>query len=321
MSMNKAVRLFSSALITLCVTVPVAKAAYPERPITMIVALAAGGGTDISARTVAKYLETELGGHIVVINKTGASGAIGLAELAKSAPDGYTLGIINTPGIVSIPIERNAGFNVNSFDFLAATTYDPGTISVRADGPFKTLADFVAEAKKRPGEVTVATQGVGSAGHIAVLMLEAAAGIDLKPIPFTGSSNSRNALLANEVDAVAVNFGEAVSFSQGTSWRILGIMADKRNPIDATVPTFSEAGYPIQTGSLRGFAGPKGMPPEVVEKLTLALRKIGNDPDFINASNKTFQPAIYLEGKDYVAELHKTEKDLKTLWATTPWRQ
>lgn len=319
--MNNRVRVLFLALTTVCAAMSAAWAEYPTRPITMIVPLAAGGGTDISARTMAKYLEKELNGHVVVINKPGAAGAIGLAELAKADPDGYTLGIVNTPGIVSIPVERDAGFTMDSFTFLAATTYDPGTISVRSDGPFKTLADFIAEAKKRPGEVTVATQGPGSAGHIAVLMLEKAAGIDLKPVPYTGSANNRNALLSNEVDAVAVNFGEAISFSQGTPWRILGVMAPKRNPLNNQIPTFAEAGYALQSGSLRGFAGPKGMPPEVVEKLTLALRKIGNDPKFIETSSNTFQPPIYLEGKDYVAELRQTDQTLKKVWAETPWRQ
>lgn len=312
---------FSAALAALCMTTAAARAEYPERPITMIVPLAAGGGTDISARTVAKHLEKEIGGTIVVINKTGAAGAIGLAELAKSAPDGYTLGIINTPGIASIPIERDPGFNIDSYDFLVATTYDPGTISVRSDGRFKTLQDFIDEAKKRPGKVTVATQGVGSAGHIAVLMLEQAAGIKLKPVPFTGSSNSRNALLASEVDAVAVNFGEALAFSQGTPWRILGVMADKRNGLNPDIPTFAELGYDVKTGSLRGFAGPKGLPPAVREKLTVALTKIANDPAFISASNATYQPAIFIGSADYLAALRATDADLRKLWATHPWKQ
>ncbi len=319
--MSIKVRLFVFALAALSTTLSAARADYPDHPITLIVPLAAGGGTDISARTMAKYLEKELNGHVVVVNRPGAAGAIGLSEVARAAPDGYTLGIVNTPGIVSIPIERNAGFTLDSFEFLAATTYDPGTISVRSDGPFKTLADFIAEAKKRPGELTVATQGAGSAGHLAVLMLEKTAGIKLKPVPYGGSADNRNALLSGEVDAVAVNFGEALSFSQGTPWRILGVMSDKRNPLDDKIPTFAESGNALQSGSLRGFAGPKGMPPEVVSKLTLALRKIGNDPHYIATSSKTFQPPIYLEGKDYVAALHSTQANLEKVWADTPWRQ
>jgi len=319
--MSNKVRLFVFALAALSSTLSAARADYPAHPITLIVPLSAGGGTDISARTMAKYLEKELDGHVVVVNKPGASGAIGLAEVARAKPDGYTLGIINTPGIVSIPIERDPGFSLDSFEFLAATTYDPGTISVRSDGPFNTLVDFVAEAKKRPGELTVATQGAGSAGHLAVLMLEKLAGIKLRPVPYGGSADNRNALLSGEVDAVAVNFGEALSFSQGTPWRILGVMSEKRNPLNEKIPTFAESGYALQSGSLRGFAGPKGMPPEVVEKLTLALRKIGNDPEFIATAGKSFQPPIYLESKDYVAALHRTQSNLQKLWADTPWRK
>lgn len=296
-----------------------AHAQYPNRPITMLVPLAAGGGTDISARTVARSLEKEIGGHIAVINKTGAAGAIALAELARSKPDGYTLGIINTPGIVSLPIEREPGFTIDSFEFLAATTYDPCTISVLSTGPYTTAADFIADAKKRPGEVTVGTQGVGSTGHIAVLMLEEAAGIKLKSVPFTGSSTARNALLSGEISAVAVTFGEAMAYSKGTPWATLAVMAPKRNPLDPSIPTFAELGYPVDTGSLRGFGGPKGMPPEVTGKLGDALRKIANDPDFVAVSNQTFQPPIYLAGNDYISALRATDAKLRTLWKSNPW--
>lgn len=313
-------RALAAALVMAGAALPV-RAEYPERPITMIVPLAAGGGTDISARMVASYLEKEIGGRIVVVNKTGAAGEIGLTEVATAKPDGYTLGIINTPGIISIPIERSTRFTIDSFDFLAATTYDPGTISVHRDSPIKSIQDFVAEAKKRPGQLTVGTQGVGSAAHIALLFLEQAAGISLKPVPFTGSATARNALLSREVEAVGVNFGEALAFSQGTPWRTLGVMSSERNPLDASIPTFAEAGLKIETGSLRGFAGPKGMPKDVVQKLTEGLRRVAANPAFIEASKKTFQPPLYVEGEDYLRMLRVTDQQLRELWKTKPWNQ
>ncbi|MBX9594264.1 MAG: tripartite tricarboxylate transporter substrate binding protein, partial [Roseomonas sp.] len=134
-----------------------ALAAWPERPVTLIVPFAAGGGTDISARVMAQYLERDLGQPFVVQNRPGAGGAIGLGALAAAAPDGYTLAIINTPGIVTIPIERNAGWTMDSFTFIAGVVEDPATFAVHPDSPIRSIADLIAAAKAAPGMVTVGT--------------------------------------------------------------------------------------------------------------------------------------------------------------------
>lgn len=298
-----------------------AQAEYPERPITLIVPFAAGGGTDISARTIAQYLEKEINGRIVVVNKPGAAGEIGLAEVAGAKRDGYTLGIINTPGIVTIPIERKARFSFGSFDFIAAVVDDPGTISVLDDNPIKTVADLVAEARKRPGEVSVGTQGVGSAGHISLLLLEQVTGVRLKPIPFTGASTSRNALLAGEIQATTANLGEALTFAKGQPWRILGVMAKERSPMSPDLPTFAELGYDIEAGSLRGIGGPKGLPAEVVKKLSDGLGRVVQNDRFRETAKATFQPLRFLPTSDYVATLTEADGQFQKLWKTKPWNQ
>jgi tripartite-type tricarboxylate transporter receptor subunit TctC len=307
------------ALLALSVT---ARAEYPDHPVTMIVPLAAGGGTDVAARIVAKYLETEINGPVVVLNKTGAAGEIGLTALATAQPDGYTIGIVNTPGIISIPLERKTRFDINSFQFLAATTYDPVTISVLDTSPIKSVPDLIAKAKKDPGGITIGTQGAGSVGDIAIRFLEHAANIKLQPIPYTGSSSTRASLLSGDINAVAITLGEALAFSEGgRTWRVLAVMAPERNPLAPSIPTFKEFGYDLDHGSLRGFAGPKGMPEEVVRKLTEGLHKVVDNPEFVERSLKTFQPVKFVNAEEYMKLLHDADQRLRALWAVNPWNR
>jgi tripartite-type tricarboxylate transporter receptor subunit TctC len=307
------------ALLALSVTV---RAEYPDHPVTMIVPLAAGGGTDVAARIVAKYLETEINGPVVVLNKTGAAGEIGLTALATARPDGYTIGIVNTPGIISIPLERKTRFDINSFQFLVATTYDPVTISVLDTSPIKSVPDLIAKAKKDPGGITVGTQGAGSVGDIAIRFLEHAANIKLQPIPYTGSSSTRASLLSGDINAVAITLGEALAFSEGgRTWRVLAVMAPERNLLAPSIPTFKEFGYDLDHGSLRGFAGPKGMPEEVVRKLTEGLHKVVDNPEFVERSLKTFQPVKFVNAEEYMKLLHDADQRLRALWAVNPWNR
>lgn len=299
-----------------------ALAAWPERPITMIVPFAAGAGTDITARAVAQCMESQIrGASVVVVNRPGASGDIGLSAIAQAAPDGYTLGIVNTPGVVSIPIERSTKWSLGSFEFLGNVAEAPGTISVHADSAIQTIPDLVKAARAAPGRISVGTQGNGSAGHISMLLLEKAAGIALAPIPFQGAAPARTALLGKVIETTMANVDEAVLFRTGAPWRILGVMSDARSPVAPELPTFKEAGYDIQAGSMRGFAGPKGMPAEVVTRLASAIKACADDPVFRERAAKSNLPIRYLPPKDYVHSLHLLDANLRELWRVKPWNQ
>uniref|UniRef100_UPI0005B28C73 Bug family tripartite tricarboxylate transporter substrate binding protein n=1 Tax=Methylobacterium sp. B34 TaxID=95563 RepID=UPI0005B28C73 len=150
---------------------PALQAAYPEKPITMIVAYGAGGSTDVTARMLAPYIERNLGGaRIVVLNRPGAGGEIGFAAIADAAPDGYTIGFINTPNLITIPIERQARYGLDRLDPLVNVIDDPGVMTVRADSPFHTVADVVNHAKANPRTLTVGTTGIGSDDHLAMVL-------------------------------------------------------------------------------------------------------------------------------------------------------
>ena len=165
-----------------------ARAAYPEKPITIIVAFAAGGGTDVGARMAVPFMEKYMpeGTKFIVVNKGGGGGEIGATEIAKAAPDGDTIGFFNLPNMMMKPHERKTHYDVNSYQPIANMVYDVATLAALPKGKYQTLADVVAEAKKRPGEVTVSSSGTGSNTHLDTIAFENAAGIDLNHVPFDG---------------------------------------------------------------------------------------------------------------------------------------
>lgn len=300
-----------------------AQPAWPERPVQIIVPFAAGGGTDVTARLLARFLDRHVGGRgVVVVNRPGAGGEIGMAAGAEAAPDGHVLTILNTPNLLTIPIERAARFRLASFVPIANLVDDPGTLSVRADGPIRTLPDLLGAMRERPDSVTYGTAGVGSAGHIAMLLVIRAAGTTAEHVPFSGSSAVATALLGGQIAVATANFGEAVSFAGGGGgWRILGVMAPTRLASHPDIPTFGELGMPVETGSLRGLGAPRGTPPATLAAIGRALDATMADPEYRAAMAGATQAIRYLKGEEYVASLARTEADLRALWAATPWNR
>jgi tripartite-type tricarboxylate transporter receptor subunit TctC len=300
-----------------------AKAAWPERPVQIVVPFAAGGGTDVTARLLGRFLERHTNGRPVVVqNRAGAGGEIGMAAVAEAAPDGHTLVILNTPNVLTIPIERQARFRLDSFTLLANIVDDPGTLSVHASSPIRSVQDLVATMKREPGRVTYGTAGVGSAGHIAMLLTGRIAGVEGTHVPFGGSSQVANALLGRQIDVATANFGEAIGFAQGGGqWRILGVMAPRRLEAAPELPTFAEAGIPVQTGSLRGLGAPRGTPPETVAEILRALDAVMADPEYRAAMTQATQAIRYVKGAEYEALLRGMETELRALWAATPWNR
>ncbi len=297
-------------------------AAYPERPIRMIVAYAAGGGTDIIARLLAQYLQKYLGNeaNIVVMNRPGAGGGIGFTELSLAPPDGYTIGFINTPNVLTIPIERKSSFDWRKFDLLGNVVDDPGNFSVHVDTPIRNLADLVAHAKANPGKVTYGTTGIGSDDHLASLMFERAAGIQMTHVPFKGAAEVQGAIASKQIVLAAMNIGEALQYQKaGTPLRHLGQMSEKRSTLAPDVPTFKEQGYDIVMASLRGMAAPKNLPPAIREQLVSAVQKAAADPEFQSKAAGFYAPLRYLAPAPYAKELEQGEADFRKLWQTAPW--
>ncbi len=292
--------------------------AWPDRPIEIVVGFAPGGGTDITARTLATYLEKELGGSVVIVNKSGASGAIGLSYVARAKPDGHTLGMTNMPGLLTIPIEREAGYVPSDFTYLANLVRDPCAFSVSVNSPYKTLADLVAAAKANPGKISVSTSGIGTDDHLQMVFFEKATGTKLNHVPFNGAAPQRNAVFGGHTDVGGMNIGEAMPYS-GINLRILAQAAEVRSVLAPEVPTFKEQGVDVVLASERGLVGPKGLSKEVKEKLETALSKIAKNPEFVKQIRSQFTEIDYLPSDAWQARLTRADGDLRALWKTQRW--
>lgn len=297
-------------------------AAYPEKPINLIIAYAPGGGSDLVMRTLAPYIEKELGNgaKIIIYNRPGAGGAIGFGELARATPDGYTIGMINTPNVLTIPIERKSAFSWQSFDLLGNIVDDPGNFAVHADNPIKSLKDLAAWVKDNPSSATVGTTGVGSDDHLAMMLFEKANGGKMTHVPYKGAAEVRTALAGQQIVIGAINIGEALQFVKGgVRMRNIGVMASTRSPLAPDIPTFKEQGYDITLSSLRGLAAPKGLPADIRERLVAAIDRAIADPAFQAQAASLFAPLRYLPPQKYETELRDGEAQFRQLWKDMPW--
>ena len=299
-----------------------AGAQYPERVINVIVAYSPGGGTDLIARAIAPFIEKNLGGgaKITVVNRAGAGGEIGFAALANSAPDGYTIGFVNTPPLLTIPIERQAQFNWQRFDYLGNIIDDPCNFSVHTDTDIKDLKQLAAYAKANPGAVTVGTTGIGSDDHLAMLLFGRAAGVQLRHIPFKGSADVRAAISGKQITVAAINIGEALQYQKGgTPIRNLVQMSPARTNLAPELPNAREQGFDIEMSSLRGMVAPKGLPPEIRERLVRAIERSVSDPEFQAKAVQFFSPLRYLAPAQYEALVRDADTTYRALWKELPW--
>src|SRR6185503_879440 len=268
-----------AALCTALIFLPAgAQAQYPDRVINLIVAYSPGGGTDLIARAIAPFIEKNLGGgaKINIVNRAGAGGEIGFAALANSAPDGYTIGFVNTPPLLTIPIERSAQFSWQRFDYLGNIIDDPCNFSVHT--------------------------GIGSDDHLAMLMFGRAAGVQLRHIPFKGSADVRAAIAGKQITVAAINIGEALQYQKGgTPLRNLVQMSPARTNLAPDLATAREQGYDIELSSLRGMVGPKGVPPEIRDRLVRAIARSVTAPEFQAKAVQFFSPLRYLPPAQYEA--------------------
>lgn len=299
-----------------------AHAEYPDKPITMVVAYGAGGSTDVTARMLAPFIEKYLGNgaRIVVLNRPGAGGEIGFAAIADAAPDGYTIGFINTPNLVTIPIERQARYALDRLDPLVNIVDDPGIMTVHADSPYKTLSDLISQAKANPNSITVGSTGVGSDDHLAMLVVQRLAGVKFIHVPFPGSAENYRSMLGRHTQVCDQNLGEGLrGKTGGDPILILGVMSDKRWDMAPDLPTFKELGYPVIMASLRGIGAPKGLPADIRAKLIDAVTKAANDPEFQKKAAETFQPLRILDSAAFTAELKDLDGEFRKLWQEQPW--
>ena len=255
---------------------------YPNRPIKLVVPFPAGGVTDVVARELAHRLGTELGQPVVVENRPGAGGNIGTQSLARSAPDGYTLGVLTVSAISIGPhVTRKLPFDP-SRDFTPITNLvnAPGAILAAPNTPYNSFSEFVTYAKANPGKVTYASVGPGSIPHLTAEILAKTGKLQMVHVPFKGSTPAMQDVLAGHVDlSFETSLVSAMTYRASKRVKVLAVTGPTRVPVLPDVPTVAEAAYPgFGVQGWFGFFGPKGLPPAMVEKLNKAAVRAFADP-------------------------------------------
>src|SRR5688500_10527539 len=286
-------------LLALVASCAFAQDPYPSKPITMIVPFPPGGVADIVGRPLASQMEKALKQPVVVTNRTGAGGAVGMTAAAKAAPDGYT--VLMTLSSISIfpvsdPINGKAApYEIKDFAPIALLTADPTVLVVRADSPYKTIQDFIAAAKANPNKINYSSSGVYGTLHVAMEMFANAAGIKLFHVPYQGGGPALTALLGGQVEALASGPGPAAAQMKGGKVRALASWSTERLPLLPEIPTFKELGYDAEFYIWSGVFAPAATPTPVLDRLRAVVREAANSPDFKSVMDKVQTPVSYLD--------------------------
>lgn len=280
---------------------------FPIKPITLIVPYAAGGGTDITARSLAKATEKFLRQPIVVVNRTGGGGSVGLMEGANAKGDGYTVTFLPAE-LTTLPHLGLLPITYEEFKPIAQTNFDPSAITVRAESPFKTVNEFLDYAKAHPGELKMGNAGTGSIWHLAAVTLERGTGVKFAHIPFEGAGPAVSALMSGFVDAVPVSPAEVKKYVDEGKLRTLAINADKRSEALPGVPTLEEQTgiYVDFTSTWRGLAVPTDTPDEIAELLTNAFIKGTEDEEFRTSMKMNGLGLLVKDGKAFAKQLKES---------------
>lgn len=283
------------ALTTACallVALPLGVAAqgagdYPNRPIELVVPFGAGGGTDALARVFAEAARKHVSQPVTVLNKPGASSGIGLTEVAGAKPDGYKIAMI-TVEMAIIPHMGLAKFSPeNDFTPLVRLNADPLVLAVSAESPWRSVEDLMAAAKTGKEPLKFGNAGIGGVSHLAAVALQQKLGTTFNHVPFQGNAPAVVALLGGHIDAVSASPSEVFSFVQTGKLRALAVLADQRlGGVFANVPTMSERKIDLSVSTWRGLAAPKGLPADVLAKLSQIAVKTAQEATVKEAMEK-----------------------------------
>jgi tripartite-type tricarboxylate transporter receptor subunit TctC len=257
-----------------------ARAAWPERTITIIVPFPPGGPNDLLGRLLAAELAPKLGQSVIVENRAGAVGNIGLTAGARAAPDGYTLVVVTGVVMINPSVSKVAYDPIKDFAPIAYLGAAPNAIITRPASGITSIADLIAKAKANPGKLTYASPGVGSVSQLAVELLKLRAGIDMTHVPFPGAAPSLQAALAGTTDIASVSIAGLVNYIRSGALKALAQTGSEHWADMPDVPTMAEAGVPdavVETS--QEFLAPAGTPPEVIKRLADETRVILAKPD------------------------------------------
>ncbi|MBY0339327.1 MAG: tripartite tricarboxylate transporter substrate binding protein [Acetobacteraceae bacterium] len=304
-------------------TPSLAQPAWPAaRPIEVIVGFAPGGGTDVMIRALAPFLAAELpGANFVVVNRPGAGGETAYVALQSARPDGYTLGTINTPGYLSLGVQRRVRYDTRQIRLLGRLVDDPSAFVVHRDSPYRTLRDLVEAARRRPGTISVGSSGIGTDDHLGLTLFEAASGGEFIHVPFAGAGPVRNAVIGRQIDVAGLNLGEMGMLGQETPvLRALAGMGERRWDLMPDVPTFREEGFDVLMSSERGLGAPRGIPDEVARRIEDAIAKVVATPEWAEKARQLELAMAFLRGAEWEAQMPAQLRRYQQIWERTPWQ-
>jgi tripartite-type tricarboxylate transporter receptor subunit TctC len=276
---------------------------FPNRPITMIVPFPPGGVADTVARPVADAMGRVLKQTVVVENRAGAGGGIGMGAVARSMPDGYTV-LLALSSISIIPeadriLKRAPMYELKQLQPIARFTADPTVLVVRADAPWRTMQEFVADLKRNPAKYSYGSSGNYGTMHVPMEMLKSAANFRMLHVPYTGAGPAVVALLGGQVDAVSTGPSTVVQQIRAGKLRALAHWGEGRLVSLPEVPSLTELGYPVQFAQWSGLFVPAGTPEPVVMRLREAAQAAANDPKVMQTISAAGSPILYLDAPDF----------------------
>ena len=297
--------------LSLCAGATAQAADYPTKPITLMTAFNAGGGSDVSHRLIEKYARGVISKPIVVTYKPGAGGEVGWTWLIGARADGYTIGGVDLPHIVLQPLLRakgQPGYQTEQLNPLCNLVFDPDVVMVKQDSQFKNFADLINYAKANPGKLKVGTVGKFTGDHLFLMQIEKLTGAKFTQVPYPGGGKAAPALLSGEVDCY---FGSTSNFLRMEGARGLAIATKDRYDLCPDVPTFTEQGYAIESAKYRGIATPPNFPAEVQKYLEAKMAEICANPEYQEAVRGAGLTPYYTDGKEF-GEIIKREKEKAT---------
>jgi tripartite-type tricarboxylate transporter receptor subunit TctC len=292
-----------AALLLSLASLAFAQAPYPSKPVTMIVPFPPGGLADLVGRPVAEAMSRNLGQPVVIENKGGAGGGIGMGHVAKAAPDGYTI-LLALSSYSVIPeadavLGRSPMYALNALRPIARFTADPTVLAVRAEAPWKTVKDFVEDAKKRPGAINYGSSGNYGTMHVPMEILSQNAGIKMTHVPFTGAGPAVVALLSGQIDAVSSGPATVLQHVKSGKLRVLGHWGNARLEAMPDVPSLKQAGYNAEYAQWSGLFVPAATPEPTVQRLREAARFAANDTKVKEIILNAGSPVLYQDTPDF----------------------